>query len=305
MILHTGNRTDIPAFYSQWFMNRIKEGYVFVRNPYFPKLVTRYELNPEVVDGIAFCTKNPHPMIPYLKELEAYGQFWYVTITPYGKDIEPNVKDKHQVIEDFKTISKKVGMDCMGWRYDPIFLSEKYSMEYHLHAFEVIASKLCGYTKICVISFIDLYEKVKKNFPEVKEVSKENRLYLGKQMIQIAKKYGMVVYPCAEGNELEEYGANCSGCMTIHMFEKAFHCTLNAPKSKSRKECSCFLGNDIGAYNTCFHFCRYCYANASQDLVKENYKNHDPNSPLLIGHVSQEDKIRISNQKSWKEITLF
>lgn len=305
MILQTGSRTDIPAFYSNWFMNRIHEGYVLVRNPYYPKIVTRFELNPEVVDVLAFCTKNPHPMLPYLEELKDYGQFWYVSITPYGKDIEPNVPNKYQIIEDFKTISRQVGVDGMGWRYDPIFISKKYSIEYHLHAFETIAKELCGYTKICVISFIDLYSKVKKNFPEVKEVSKEDRLYLGQKMIEIAKRYGMTIYPCAEGKELEPYGANCSGCMTISMFENAIHCSLDAPKMKTREECACFLGNDIGAYNTCFHFCRYCYANYSQELVKENYRKHDPDSPMLIGNIEEGDEIRISKQKSWKELTLF
>lgn len=306
MILQTGSRSDIPAFYSKWFSNRLKEGYVLVRNPYYPKIVTRYELNPDVVDCIAFCTKNPHPMIQYMDLLKDYGQYWYVTITPYGKDIEPNVPNKHQILEDFKTISRKVGIDSMGWRYDPIFISNKYTMEYHLHAFETIAKELCGYTKTCVISFIDLYKKVLKNFPEVREVSKEDQLYLGKKMIEIASKYGMTVRPCAEGNFLESYGANCSGCMTVDMFEKAIHASLNVPKiSQARKECACFLGNDIGMYNTCMHLCRYCYANYSKELVLENYKKHDPNSELLIGKLEEDDELRISKQVSWKEITLF
>ena len=91
MIINTGMRTDIPAFYSQWFMNRIQAGYVLVRNPYRPDWITRYELSPDVVDCIAFCTKNPEPMLKHLDRLKNYHQYWFVTITPYGRDIEPNV----------------------------------------------------------------------------------------------------------------------------------------------------------------------------------------------------------------------
>lgn len=149
-------RTDIPAFYSKWFINRIKAGYVLVRNPYNPSAVTRYEINPVVVDLIAFCTKNPAPMLEYMDTLKPYGQYWFVTITPYGKEIEPNVPDKRLVLEDFKTLSKIVGVDSIGWRYDPIFINDKYSVDFHLETFEQMAKELSGYTKTCIISFIDL-----------------------------------------------------------------------------------------------------------------------------------------------------
>ena len=116
MIINTGMRTDIPAFYSEWLLNRIYEGYVLVRSPYNPSQVTRYILSPEVVDLISFCTKNPAPMLPHMDVLKPYGQYWFVTITPYGKDIEPNVPDKKQVMEDFKILSDIVGVDSVGWR---------------------------------------------------------------------------------------------------------------------------------------------------------------------------------------------
>ncbi|MDE6413553.1 MAG: DUF1848 domain-containing protein, partial [Eubacterium sp.] len=144
MILQTGMRTDIPAFYSKWFINRIKEGYVLVRNPYNPSAVTKYRIHPNVVDLIAFCTKNPAPMLEHMDVLKPFGQYWFVTITPYGKEIEPNVPDKKQVIADFKTLSKAVGIDSIGWRYDPIFITEKYSLEFHLKVFEKMAKELSG-----------------------------------------------------------------------------------------------------------------------------------------------------------------
>ena len=300
MIIQTGSRTDIPAFYADWFANRLKEGYVYVRNPYNMTRITKYILAPSVVDVISFCTKNPKPMLKYMDLLKPYGMYWYVTVTGYGRDIEPNVPDIHDVVETFKRLSEIVGPDSMGWRYDPIFLDEKYTKEYHLEQFSGITKELDGYTHDCVISFIDIYQKVKKNFPEAKPLEKADRLYLGENMTRIAKSHGMTLRPCAEGNELEIFGADCSGCMTQPIYEKAIHNTMNFPTNKNaRTSCACFLSNDIGMYNTCLHMCRYCYANYDAKTVRDNYAGHDPLSPLLIGHVRPEDEIHQAKQESW------
>lgn len=300
MILQTGMRTDIPAFYSEWFINRIKEGYVLVRNPYNPSNVTKYRINPDVVDLIAFCTKNPSPMLAYMDILKPYGQYWFVTITPYGKEIEPNVPDKRQVIKAFKALSKTVGIDSIGWRYDPIFITKKYSPEFHLKAFEKMAKALSGYTNTCIISFIDLYKKVIKNFPQARMVNKEERLTIRKAFADIGRKYGITIKACAEGEELKPYGVDCNGCLTQSVYETALHSKLNMPKRKGqRAECACFFGNDIGAYDTCRHFCKYCYANADKAAVIRNIKQHNPNSPFLIGTHQIGDKIMEVKQDSW------
>lgn len=308
MIINTGQRTDIPAFYADWFANRLREGFVCVRNPYNPNQVSRYRLDPEVVDVIGFCTKNPQPMFRYMELLKGYGQYWFVTITPYGRDIEPNVRDKHALIEDFQRLSGLVGVQSVGWRYDPIFINKRYTEEYILHAFEQIASALDGYTKTVVISFIDLYPKVRRNFPEAVEVTKEQRIRIGKRIIEIASSHGMTVKPCAEGTELAEYGADCGGCMTLKTYEDAIGKRLKAPKKKgARAECACYLSCDIGAYNTCRHLCRYCYANADSARVIEYSKLHEVNSPFLIGNYLEGDKIHDVVQKSWvdSQISLF
>ena len=221
MILNTGSRTDIPAFYSEWLMNRIRAGFVMARNPFYPKQIIRYDLDPSVVDVLVFCTKNPKNMLEHLEELKKYRMYWNVTITPYGKDIEPNVPHKKEVMDAFIELSKKVSVKNVVWRYDPIFLSERYTMDYNLRAFEQIAAALDGYTETVVISFIDLYPKVRKNFPEAREVAKADRLVLGKEIIRIASSHGMTVKPCAEGDELAAYGADCGGCMRISDYEKA------------------------------------------------------------------------------------
>lgn len=309
MIINTGQRTDIPAFYAEWVANRLKEGFVCVRNPYYPEQVSRYRLDPSVVDCIGFCTKNPAPMFRYMDLLKDYGQYWFVTITPYGRDIEPNVKDKHQVLDDFKKLSEIVGVNSMGWRFDPIFITDKYPEEYHLRAFEKMATALDGYTKTAVISFIDLYPKVKRNFPEAREVTKEERLSLGREMVKIAAAHGMTLKPCAEGDDLAPFGADCGGCMRIGDYEKAIGKRLNAPKKKgARAECACYLSCDIGAYNTCRHLCKYCYANAEPARVLAQSRLHDPKSPFLIGGFKQGDVIRDVPQESWiveDPITVF
>jgi len=235
-----------------------------------------------------------------METLKQYSLFWQVSLTPYGKEIEPNVPAKADVADAIVELGKILGPEKVGWRYDPIFISEKYTVEYHLKAFENIAKRLCGYTKTAVISFIDLYPKVQRDFPQAKEVSKEDRITLGKAFVEITRKYGMILKPCAEGQELAAFGADCSGCQTIEVLENALGKKLKVPKmNPGRKECTCFMNCDIGAYSSCGHLCRYCYANTSPEKVLENMKKHNPNSPLLIGELNEDDKVSYKEQKSW------
>ncbi|MGN0746570.1 MAG: DUF1848 domain-containing protein [Aristaeellaceae bacterium] len=303
MIIHTGLRTDIPAFYAPWLLNRLREGYVLVRNPFHPSSVTRYTLSPEVVDLIAFCTKNPRPMLPHLDALRSYGQYWFVTITPYGRELEPHVPPREQVMADFRALSKAVGPQAMGWRYDPILLWGEWTVEKHLAAFAEMAAALEGATDTCVISFIDLYKKVRRNFSEAREVSREDRLHLGAAMAEIARRHGMTLKACAEGDELAPYGVDCSGCMTIATYERALGCRLRAPRVASNRQgqCACHLTCDIGAYNSCGHFCRYCYANENPAIVRETMRRHDPASPFLIGGSMPGDVIHTPRQTSWRD----
>lgn len=303
MILHTGLRTDIPAFYTPWLLHRLQEGYVLVRNPHAPSQVTRYVISPEVVDLIGFCTKDPRPMLPHLHHLQPYGQYWYVTITPYGRELEPRVPPADQVIEAFRILSRHIGVHSVGWRYDPILLHGEWTVARHIEAFARMAAALEGYTNTCVISFIDLYAKVRRNFPGLREVRKEDRLHLGEAMTQLAHQHGMTLRPCAEGTELAAFGADCSGCMTIPLYEKALGCRLKVPRSVNSRsgQCACHLTCDIGAYNSCGHLCRYCYANESPAVVRDTMRAHDPLSPFLIGHSLPGDMIHQAHQASWKD----
>lgn len=309
MILNTGNRTDIPAYYSEWFYNRIKEGFVYVRNPYYPNQVQRFVLSPELVDCIIFCTKNPAPMLPRIEEFSAFRQFWQVTITPYGTDVEPYVPEKNKVMDSLKRLSERFGVEAVSWRYDPIFISEKYSLDFHLETFEKMAENLRGYVDQCVISFIDLYAKTKRNFHEVQAVNVKERAIIGEKFAEIGKAYGILIRSCCEGTELQKYGINVDGCMTKAVIERAIGATLDIPgkMTRAREECDCLLGNDIGMYNTCGHGCLYCYANYDRKTVEENMRLHNPKSPFLIGEQQPQDVIKDVKQESYYngQLTLF
>ena len=300
MIINTGQRTDIPAFFSKWFYNRVAEGFVYVRNPYFPKQITEYVLNPDVVDCLAFCTKNPEPMLARLNEISHFNQFWFVTITPYSKDIEPNVPNIDNVITSFRNLALRVGVNNIHWRFDPIFLNNTYTMEKHLEFFEYIASQLEGFTEYCIISFIDLYNSTIRYMPKIKEVNLNNQLYLGTKMVKIASKYKIKIKSCMENSILKNIGIDISGCLTKAVYEKATKLDFKIPKvPQIRESCSCIFGNDIGVYNTCFHKCQYCYANSNIKEIEKNYKNHDPLSPLLIGNLKQNEVIRKAKQNKF------
>jgi len=299
MILNTGLRTDIPGFFSEWFYNRIDDGFVYVRSPYAKNQIYSYKLDPALIDCIIFCTKNPQPMFENLEKIDKFNQYWHITITPYEKDIEPNVPPVDDVLESFKYLSKKLGKENVTLRYDPIFINEKYTLEKHIESFEDMLNSLSGYTTEAIISFIDLYEKTKRNFPKAREVTKDERLKIGKEFARIGNENNIRIKTCVEGTELDKFGIDSSGCMTKEVIERAINKNLNIPKQKARNgECYCLLNNDIGEYNTCNHGCLYCYANSNKRLVKRNFKLHDPKSPILIGEIKEDDIIKEMNQKS-------
>ena len=300
MILQTGQRTDIPAFYGQWLINRVRQGFVDVRNPYNLMQITRYLINHEVVDGITFCTKNPLPFIPLLHEINDYRQYWHMTITPYGADIETNVPQVDLVIDGFKHISTKRNPQSMVWRYDPIILTHNYTVDFHFESFYKMAKSLEGYTDTVVVSFLDIFEKVAQNFPEGYRLSLDIQTKIIKELVSIAHSYHMILKTCGEGDVFKELGVNTEGCLTLDCYERAWNVKLKAPKrTPARPECNCYLHGDIGAYDTCSHFCRYCYANSNQAAVHQNRLLHDPNSSLLIGKLSKTAIIKESAEKSW------
>lgn len=287
MILFVSGRTDIIAFYTEWFLNRLKEGFFDVRNPFNPKLVSRIYL--EDVDAIMFCTKNPLPIIKHLKSINKPILF-HVTLTPYKEDIEPNVPAKTKIIEGIKEISKMIGIDNLFLRYDPIFLNEKYNLAYHQQAFQKMCTLLDGYVKQIIVSFLDDYKNVRKNQNVLKaqELTKNDLKKIGLSFSKIAKDHNMTIQTCFEEETLTEYGFIKGECFSKEM---AYKLTGKEFKKWTARKCECVSMVDIGAYNTCHHLCKYCYANYDEKNVEQNIEKHDPNSSLLIGSLKEDDKI--------------
>ena len=292
MILFASGRTDIPAFYSNWFINRVKAGFVDVRNPFNQKLVSR--INFSDVDLIMFCSKNPLPMIDKLDILKVPVLF-HVTITPYGKDVEPNIPDKRLIIEGIKKLSLKLGADNVVLRYDPIFLSDKYNVDYHIRAFDKLCKRLKGYVNKIIVSFMDEYKNVRsnKNILKYKAFTREDYKKIGEVFSKSAMDNGMSVQTCFEDNDLTEYGFVKGECLS---HELAYILTGKKFKSsnvRKEKKCECVQMVDIGEYNSCMHMCKYCYANYDEKAVSSNFERHDDNSSLLIGSLQSDDVIKV------------
>lgn len=292
MILFASGRTDIPAFYSNWFINRVKAGFVDVRNPFNQNLVSR--INFSDVDLIMFCSKNPLPMIDKLKMLKVPVLF-HVTITPYSKDVEPNIPDKRLIIEGVKKLSLVLGIDNVVLRYDPIFLSDKYNVDYHIKAFDKLCKNLNGYVNKIIVSFMDEYKNVRsnKNILKYRAFTREDYKKIGEAFSKSAMDNGMSVQTCFEDEDLTEYGFVKGECLS---HELAYILTGKKFKSsnvRKEKKCECVQMVDIGDYNSCMHMCKYCYANYDEKAVSSNFERHDDNSSLLIGSIQSDDVIKV------------
>ncbi|WP_303839187.1 DUF1848 domain-containing protein [Selenomonas ruminantium] len=302
MIISASRRTDIPAYYSEWFFNRLKAGYVLVRNPMNIHKISKVSLSPKVVDGIVFWTKNPTPMLKRIPELEQYSYYFQFTLNPYGRDVELNVPSKGRVIiPAFRKLSKLIGRERVIWRYDPIIINKKYTIEYHCKYFRILASKLSEYTERCTISFVDLYRKTIRNVRPLglEMLSMSQQFELMEVFSEIAEEFGLVLDTCAEKVDFGTLGISHAHCIDKHKFENLGKYILSIDKdSNQRSECGCFSSIDIGAYNTCMNGCLYCYANYNMELVKKNIIQYNPDSPMIFGDVLPDDVVVERKMKS-------
>lgn len=312
MIISASRRTDIPNYFSDWFINRIKEGYVCVRNPMNIYQVSKIPLTPEIVDCIVFWTKNPRNIMSRLEEIGEYTYYFQFTLTGYGKDIEPNLPSKRdELIPTFIELSNMIGKEKVIWRYDPILISEKYTVDYHVKAFKEIAEKLSQYTEKVVISFVDLYTKTQRNTKdlELKKLYKDDMRTIAKELSTIAQDNNLVIESCAELIDLDELNIKHGKCIDDDLIKRIMGCDLNVNKDNGQRlECGCVESIEIGAYNTCKNGCKYCYANFNDKAVIENNKVHNPLSPLLCGEIDVEkDKVNDRKVASLRErqISIF
>ncbi len=305
MILSVSRRTDIPSYYSDWFYERMKEGFLYVRNPFNLHQINKINISPDVIDCIVFWTKNPLPMMNRLNELDKYHYYFQFSLTPYGKDIEPNVPHKFDnMISTFIELSKKIGKDKVIWRYDPILMNDTYTLEYHEKAFKQMAEQLSPYTNKVVISFIDLYTKTQRNTKDLtlKEINSYDMLEIARIFSIISKQYKLRIETCAEKVDLSQYGINHGSCIDKVTIENIIASKLICDKDKNqRNECACVESIDVGTYNTCKNGCKYCYANFNDAKVTENSKLYDLHSPLLCGRITEMDKITERSVKSMRD----
>lgn len=301
MIINTGGRTDTVQYYSQWLLNRFKEGFVYTRNPLFPSKVTRYELTPDTIDCIVFCSKNYEPVLERVHEItDKFNTYFHYTITAYGTDIEPRVPSIEKSIETLLKLENIVGKNRITWRYDPVLLTGKYTIDYHLKTFENMAKQLSGHIDRCIFSFVEMYKKLSVNMPELKAITDEQKTALARGMGKIAQEYNIHLQTCATNGDYTSFGIYPSGCMTLDILGNANNIKFKKLKHKGmRKHCHCIEARDIGAYDTCPNGCRYCYANSTPKKAIENFKLHNPNSPILLGKIKETDIIQQGNQKSF------
>jgi DNA repair photolyase len=301
MILNTGARTDTVQYFSKWLLKRFEEGYVFTRNPLFPNKVTRYELSPDKIDCVVFCSKNYQPILKNLHKItDNYNTYFHYTITAYGKDIEPGVPSIDESIETLYKLEKQVGKKRISWRYDPILLTDNYTFERHIETFEYMASKLSDHVNRCVFSFVEMYKKLERNMPEIIQLTDIDKSLFAENLGKIAKKYGLYIQTCGTNGDFSKYGIHKSGCLTLEMLGEANEIKFRNLKHKGmRTGCHCIESRDIGAYDTCLNGCKYCYANKNPQKAFQNFKFHDPDSPLLLGNLRDNDIIQIGMQNSF------
>ncbi|MDR1955912.1 MAG: DUF1848 domain-containing protein, partial [Treponema sp.] len=264
MIISVSRRTDIPAYYSEWFSNRIKERFVFVRNPMNVHQISKINLSPEKVDGMVFWTKNPKSMLNKLDLIMDYHFYFQFTLNSYDQDIETKLPRKGEIIETFKRLSDKIGPNRILWRYDPILLNDTYTISYHIENFEKIACALNGYTKKITFSFIDFYKKIIDNIKNLsmKNITIEEKTTIAENLSRIAKKNGFLIDTCAENTDFSKYGITHARCIDDRLISQIIGYNLDIKKDKNQRlECGCVKSIDIGEYNSCSNGCLYCYAN--------------------------------------------
>lgn len=299
MILNVSGRTDIVAFYEPWFENRYKAGFVDVRNPFNYHQVSR--INFSDVDAIVFCTKNPAPIINFLPKITQPIVF-HTTLTGYLSDIEPFVPNKVEVVNNIKQISQIVGPEYTYVRYDPILLNKKYTVEYHLAAFDKLCQELAGVVKHFIVSFIDIYKNVEQNiqFLQLQDFTEDDYRRIGTGFSQSAAKHGQIVQTCFEQRNLVEYGFTPGECMSHAMARELTGKDFPEWTARKERNCHCVQMIDIGSYNSCGHRCKYCYANYNEGCITANFMRHHPESSLLIGKLEPEDIITIRKDNALK-----
>lgn len=320
MIISASRRTDIPAFYSKWFMNRIRAKYCLVPNPHNMNQVGRILLNPSDVEAIIFWSKNPAPLLPYLDELDKLGFHYYFqfTLNDYPRALEPNIPPIHDRISTFKDLSQVVGPLRVIWRYDPIIISNLTTCEFHRERFAQIAEELKGKTYRVMVSIVDFYQKTERRLSQLEKEEgfsfERDPLFLTstanllKDLAGIAEKNSMQIFTCAEEKDYSPLGVPQGRCIDDRLLAKIWSLNLAYRKDPyQRASCLCMRSKDIGINDTCIHGCPYCYSTTNYTVAQRRFNEHDPDSPILWGNPdnSQETTRKTDAQLGFFEKNQF
>ncbi len=307
MIICASRRTDIPAFHSEWFMERLRAGYCLVRNPVSRTTVYRVDLTRSNVDCIEFITKDPRPMVPHLREIGSMGHMYLfqVTLTPYGRDLEPGIGSKADINDACIGISDRIGRDRMAWRYDPVLFNRYIGLEYHRRKFDMLCREASQWTDRCIFSFIDVYGKLARAsgsglFRGLTDVEKDAFCRMASK---VAEDHGMSLDCCCSGKDLSQYGIGSRGCFDATLM-RSLDIPYDTHGSPVREGCRCVKAIDIGEYDTCAHECTYCYANRA-DSRGRTAKVYSKDSELLWGAVMPRDTVMDLNGRGNQRIDAF
>ncbi len=290
MIISASRRTDIPAFYGKWLLNRIRAGYCLVRNPFNPKFTYRVSLRPEDVDAIVFWTRYPVPFLRHLDELEQRGYHFYFlfTVTDYSRGLELHLPTLAARIAAFKRLSARLGPARVVWRYDPILLSRRFSFDFHRRLFEMLTTELAGFTDTVIVSLVDYYRKTLRNLSPIRDElilhPEEHPDFpqFMRDLAQMAACANMRIQSCAEEVDLRPYGIPPGRCIDNERIRRLFGIEVPGRKDPhQRPQCGCVVSRDIGAYNTCPYGCLYCYATADVETALHKLRSHNPDAEWL------------------------
>lgn len=311
MIISASRRTDIPAFYSDWFLNRIKERYVLVPNPYNSKMISRISLDPAVVDCIVFWSKNPAPMLEKLDKLKDYNYYFQFTLNPYGPDIENHLPTISKRIDTFKRLSDRIGKEKVIWRYDPVLTNETYTPGFHKEKFAEIAYELKEHTEKCMLGFIDHYQHIRTAVSRfnIQPLLKADIEEMAMSFKKTVDTCSIQLDTCTVKVDLTHLGIPGGLCIDNQLVERIAGYPISVRKDKNQRDiCRCAESIDIGTYESCLNGCIYCYAiKGNYNTVKYNLNKHDKNSPMLVGELQEDDIVKERLVKSLRndQFSLF
>lgn len=295
MILSVSRRTDIPALYWDWFLARLRAGEALVRNPFSPRQVSRLLLSPDTVDGIVFWSKDPRALPASLDALAPYPFYLQFTLTAYGPDAEPGLPPKPALEDGFLRLAEALGPGRVLWRYDPVFLTARYTADWHAAQFARLARKLRGATGRCTVSFLDFYRNTAARMAPLGLVPLDGagQRHLLARFAPAARAAGMRLCTCAEAGDFSGLGVEHGACVDAGLLGRLGGWPLDAPRDKNqRPACGCAQSVDLGVYNTCTHGCLYCYAVRQPSETPRLRARYDPQSPLLCGRLAPGDAVK-------------